>query len=84
MQPLGDHLLIKPDEAKKKTDAGIYLSEQWETRPPTGVIMAVGPNVTQKELKVGTKVVFMRYGATQTNDKDLKLVKEGHILATMQ
>jgi chaperonin GroES len=83
MQPLGDHLVIKAEEAKTQTASGLYIKEQWETRPPIGTITAVGPDVQEKSLKVGTKVLFMRYGATQTNEPDLKLVKEGHILAIM-
>ena len=81
MQPLGDIILIEADEAQKKTESGLYLSEQWQKRPPTGTVQAVGPEV--KEVKVGNKVVFMRYAAVDTPYENLRACKESHIMAVI-
>jgi co-chaperonin GroES (HSP10) len=81
MSPLRDNLLIRPDAVKDRTTSGLYIKEDWETRPPIGTVEAVGPSVT--DVVVGERVVFMRYGSVQTADKDLRLVKESHIMAKL-
>lgn len=79
MTPLRDNLLIRPEQPKTKTDSGIYLKEDWEQRPPIGTIESIGDTVT--DVKVGDKVVFMRYGSVKTPDDKLRLIKESHVLA---
>jgi co-chaperonin GroES (HSP10) len=79
MQPLADNILIRPDEPKTKTDSGIFIKEDWETREPIGTVESIGDDVT--DVKAGDRVVFMRYGSVQTPDKDLRLVKQSHIMA---
>lgn len=79
MQPLADNILIRPDEPKTQTDSGIFIKEDWETRPPIGTLEEVGPDVTQ--VSKGDRVVFMRYGSVKTPDDKLRLINESHILA---
>lgn len=67
-RPLHDSIIVLPDEAQKKTKAGVELPE--ELRPPvkTGVVIAVGPGATHVSgrpvpmvVKVGQRVAFGQF-----------------------
>lgn len=77
MKPLRDLVLVKADQAQKQTESGFYLAENWKTLPLTGIVLAVGPNVTT--VKKGDKIGFARYGTVILPD-DERLCKEAHIL----
>lgn len=83
-------MLIEADKAKDKTASGIIIVEDWKTLPPSGIVKAVGPEVTT--VKAGDHVIFERYGAIKvqedtdaytTKDSDLRLCKESHIHAVL-
>ena len=62
IQPLRDLVLIKADQPKTETASGILLAEEeWKTLPPTGEVMAIGPEV--KAVSIGDRVMFERYGS---------------------
>jgi chaperonin GroES len=89
MQPFRDLVLIEADTPNNQTQSGLLIQETWKTLPPTGKVLAVGPEVTS--VKTGDKVVFERYGAIMgyldPNDIDVKnhrLCKESHLLAVIQ
>jgi chaperonin GroES len=81
MKPLRDVVLIRPDEAKTQTETGILLQEDWKTLPPTGVVEAVGDEVT--DVKPGDRVMFLRYSVIDAGD-GLKAAKEQHIIARIE
>jgi chaperonin GroES len=81
MKPLGENILVRPDKPPKQTASGIFIKESWESRPPIGLVEEIGPNVT--EVKKGQRVVFMRYGSIATPDEDLRLIRQSHVLATI-
>ena len=71
-------LLIKLDEEEEQTDDGIFVQEEWKTKPPTGVITKVGDGVTFG--KVGDKVFFNRFGSVPTpHGKDIRMIKQDDI-----
>lgn len=78
---LRDLVLIQADEAKKQTDSGLLIVETWETLPPLGTVLSVGPLV--KDVKVGDRVLFERYGAIMPLGKDNpeRVCQESHIMA---
>lgn len=78
MQPTRDIVLIKADKPKDKTDSGLFIQQDWKTLPPTGTVLAIGPDVNN--VKTGDKVVFERY-ASIILENDERLCKESHILA---
>jgi chaperonin GroES len=41
-KPLGDYLLVKPEEAETKTKSGIVLTESSTETPKRGKVVAVG------------------------------------------
>jgi co-chaperonin GroES (HSP10) len=77
--PLRDLVLIKVDDAAQKTASGLLVSQEWKSLPPTGVVVAIGPEVKGRDF-VGVRVVFERY-ASVVLDGGYRLCKESHLLA---
>jgi chaperonin GroES len=72
IQPLFDNVLIKPLEAEKKTESGIYLPDSAKEKPQMGEVMAVGTGVGSEDgrvnkmiLKVGDKVLYKKWGGNE-------------------
>jgi chaperonin GroES len=86
IKPLGDNVLVEMQEAKKKTEMGIYLPDTatGET-PQEGKVVAIGDS---KDIKVkkGQTIIFKRYGGTDVkiNDKNCILLKNEDILAIVE
>jgi len=91
IQPLGDHVLIKPLEAEEKTKGGILLPDTAKERPQEGEVIAVGKGrilengtVQPLEVKVGDRVLYSKYAGTEINTKEgeeFLIIKEEDILA---
>lgn len=80
-QMLRDLVLVKADPARKQTDSGILMYETWDTLPPTGTVLAVGPLVL--DVKAGDRVLFERYGSVILDD-DERICKGAHIMAVIR
>lgn len=68
IQPLSNHVVLKPLDEEKMTQSGIVLPDRDE-KPTTGEVVAVGPgkkgengDVIAMEVAVGQKVLFKKYG----------------------
>jgi chaperonin GroES len=86
VRPLGENVLIEPQEAKKKTAQGIYLPESASGETPQeGKVIAVGES---KDIKVkkGQTVIFRRYGGTdiKMGEKKYIILKNEDILAVVE
>lgn len=81
IDPTRDLVLIKADKPKEQTSSGLFIQEEWKSLPPTGEVVAVGPEV--QDFKVGDRVLFARY-ATVILEDDLRLCPERHIHAKIQ
>ncbi|DBA92413.1 hypothetical protein WJX77_011331 [Trebouxia sp. C0004] len=87
MAPLGDRLLVKPQEEAKTTSGGLLLSSG-TTKPIQealiGVVLAVGEDV-DINVKVGSKVLFSKYSSSDVKvpDGDVSFVAQKSILATL-
>lgn len=90
IQPLGDRVVVKPQEAKEEIRGGIILPDTAKEKPQEGEVIAVGPGrVTEEgkriamELKVGDKVIYSKYGGTEIKDGtgEVLILRESDILA---
>ena len=81
MKPTTNKVLVKADRVEESTKSGILIKEDWRTAPPTGVVLAVGPDVTT--VKKGDKVLFERFGSVILDD-DERMCLESQILATYE
>lgn len=71
-------VLVKVDDAPEKDITGFFITEEWVSQPPTGIVEAVADDVTF--CKVGDRVFFERYTSIPTPDgKDYRLCREDAI-----
>lgn len=81
MRLLRDYIEIKVEQPENKTKSGFKLQEIAKTYQPVGEIVGVGPEVT--DLQKGDKVLFLRFAALDSNDKDVKICREKHIIKVL-
>ena len=92
LKPLADRLVVKPIEQEEATPSGIILPETAKEKPQKGEVMAAGPGARddagkriEMEVKVGDKVMYAKYGGTETKIEGEKylILRESDILATL-
>jgi len=90
LQPLADHVVVKPVPKEEKTKSGIYIPDTAKERPQEGDLIAVGPGRLTEDgkriamdLKVGDRVIYAKYGGSEIKieDQDLVIMRESDILA---
>lgn len=81
MKPLRDCILIEADKKEYTTKSGLYLKENWNTLPPYGEVLAIGPDVAT--VKVGDRVLFNRYAAMQLEGEN-RIITEKDVLAIVE
>ena len=93
VKPLEDRILIKPLEAEKKTESGIYLPESAKEKPMQGKVVAVGPGKLldngeriRPAVKKGDTVVFGKYSGTEIEIKKIAhlIVRESELLGVIE
>jgi chaperonin GroES len=90
VRPLGDKILVKRDEAKSRTESGIYLPETAKDKPRQGKVMATGTGILKKDtgdympftVKKGDTVLFTSYSGTEVkiDDQEYLIMTEADIL----
>ena len=92
IQPLGDRLVVKRDEAETKTSGGIYLPETAKNKPARGTVMWIGNGKLLKDgsrskLQVaqGDKVLFLSYAGEEfkLGGEEYLLLREDDVLAVI-
>lgn len=83
IKPLADRVVAVKEQSASRTTSGLYLPENAKEKPVMAKVVAVGPEV--KTLKIGDKIVYKDYAATElkVNDIDYLIVKEEDVLATV-
>ena len=68
LRPLGDRVIVRPDELAQKSASGIILSEKSAEKPTTGTVVAVGPGkrsevgeIVPMDISVGDRVLYPKY-----------------------
>ena len=93
LRPLGDRLIVEPQEKEGKTTSGIILPETAKEKPQEGPVLAAGPGRTDDEgkriamdVKVGQVVLYAKYSGTEVkiDNKKLLILKESDILAIVE
>ena len=86
VKPLGDNVLVEFQEAKSKTERGIYLPESHDKETPKeGTVIAVGDSEDIR-VKKGQHIIFRPYSGTDVkiDGKKLTLIKSEDILAIVE
>ena len=93
LKPLGDRLVVKPQEQIQTTASGLALPETAKEKPQQGEVIAVGPgrrdengNRVPMDVAVGDTVLYAKYGGTEVklNDDKVLVLKESDILAIVE
>ena len=90
VKPLGDRLLIRPEDREATTASGLVLPDTAKEKPQEGIVIAAGSGrVTEDgktvplEINEGDKVLYAKYAGTELrlDDEDLLIVSERDVLA---
>lgn len=67
LMPLGEDFIVKMAPAVEKTEAGILMPDITKIAPPIGVVVAIGPEVTEKWplIKIGATVQWISQPSTE-------------------
>ncbi|PKL44119.1 MAG: co-chaperone GroES [Candidatus Riflebacteria bacterium HGW-Riflebacteria-2] len=91
LTPMGNRIVIKPEETEKKTATGIIIPDTAsKARPKTGKVVFVGKGTTDSkgklvpmQVKKGDNVIFTEWAGTEImieGEKHL-IMKEDEVLA---
>jgi len=87
VKPLGDRVLVEPQEAEVKTASGIIIPDSAQEKPQKGKILAVGAGTkdVEMEVKVGDMVLYGKYAGTEIklDDKAYLIMRQSDILAVI-
>jgi chaperonin GroES len=94
-QPVGDHILVKPDAREEMTKSGIVLPGSAQQKPQTGTVISVGSGkhfngtlVTfeSQGITKGATVMFSKYGPTEItlNDEEYFILEMHDILGVIK
>ncbi|MCD6347185.1 MAG: co-chaperone GroES, partial [Bacteroidales bacterium] len=67
VKPLGDRVLVEPQEAEVKTSGGIFIPDSAQEKPQRGKVVAVGSGTKdiEMEVKAGDIVLYGKYSGTE-------------------
>ncbi|MDE2768648.1 MAG: co-chaperone GroES [Chloroflexota bacterium] len=90
VKPLGDRVLIQPEDRETTTASGLVLPDTAKEKPQEGTVLAVGSGRVNDEgttipleIKAGDKVLYAKYAGTELrlDDEDFLIVSERDVLA---
>ncbi len=88
VKPLGERVLVEPQEAEVKTASGIIIPDSAQEKPQKGKVLAAGPGTKDvaMEVKVGNIVLYGKYAGTEikVEDKTYLIMKQSDILAVIE
>jgi len=92
LKPLGDRVIVQPEQAESKTSTGIILPDSAQEKPMTGKVIAVGPGDLNDEgertpvsVKVGDRVVYGKFSGNEIelNDETVIILRDAELLAKL-
>ncbi|MBR4354548.1 MAG: co-chaperone GroES [Kiritimatiellae bacterium] len=92
IRPLGDRVLVEPQEEKEQTVGGIIIPDTAKEKPMQGKVIAVGKKTDKDgkevafDVKPGDTVLLPKYGGTEVklDGKKLQLVREEDLLGVLE
>ena len=93
LKPLGDRVVVQPQEQESMTASGLVLPETSKERPQKGTVVAAGPGARGEDgqrvaldVMVGDTVLFATYAGTEfkSDGKKLLILKESDLLAIVE
>ncbi|MEX0599082.1 MAG: co-chaperone GroES [Rhodothermales bacterium] len=92
IKPLGDRVVVQPEEAEDKTESGLYIPDTAKEKPQRGTIVSVGPGRVEDGKKIdmsvgeGDTILYGKYSGTEISlgGKDLLIMRESDILGIIE
>jgi chaperonin GroES len=93
LRPLGDRVVVEPQERDERTESGLYIPETAKEKPQQGTILAVGEGRRDDsgerinmDVQQGQTVLYAKYAGTEVkiDGKKLLILKETDILAIVE
>lgn len=90
LKPLGNRVVIEPQEQEEVTPGGIVLPETAKEKPQKGTVLAVGPGERDEDgeripldVTEGDVVLYAKYSGTEikVDGKKLLILRESDLLA---
>ena len=90
LRPLGDRVVVEPQEGEEVSSGGIFLPETAKEKPQQGKILAVGAGrrddsgkLIAMDVAVDDTVLYAKYAGTEikVDGKKVFILKETDILA---
>jgi len=88
IKPIGDRVVVRPQEADEKTAGGLFIPDTAKEKPQKGTVVAVGPGKVENGTKVdmsvkeGDTVLYGKYAGTEITlgDEEVMIMRESDIL----
>ena len=88
IQPLGDRVVVRPQDTEETTSGGLYIPDTAKEKPMRGTVVAVGPGKVENGVTVnmtvseGDTVLYGKYAGTeiQLDGEDVLIMRESDIL----
>lgn len=93
IKPLGNRVVVEPEEQEEMTSGGIVLPETAKEKPQKGKVLAIGPGDRDDDgkrvpldVKEGDKVLFAKYSGTEIKleGKKVLILRESDLLAIVE
>ena len=93
IRPLGDRLVVEPQELESKTAGGILIPDTADKdKPMQGTVLAIGQGryvdgkMLPLQVKVGDKVLFGKYAGTNVkfSDKEFLVMREEDVMGVVE
>jgi chaperonin GroES len=93
LKPLGDRLVVKPQEQEETTASGLVLPETAKEKPQQGVVLAIGPGRRdddgkriEMDVAVDDVVLYAKYAGTEIKleGEKLLILMESDVLAVLE
>jgi len=93
LKPLGNRVVIEPNEQEEITSGGIVLPETAKEKPQKGKIIAAGKGkvtedgkVLTLDVKVGDLILFGKYSGTEikVDGKEYLMMREDDVLGVIE
>jgi len=85
IKPLGDRVLVEPQEAEEKTASGLIIPETAKEKPQQGKVVAVGKGTKDEDMEVkeGDTILYGKFAGTEIKyeEKDFLMMRQSDILA---
>ncbi len=93
LKPLGDRVLVKPEEEKEEKKGGIIIPDTAKEKPLLGKVIAAGPGKLDDKgqrialhVKAGDKVLYGKYAGNEVklDDEELMIMNEEDIYGIVE